>query len=391
MLKALSILAVSPNVYLSQNDKPELKSDDEVWFCGCELQYVGYCDDFGPMNASSVLQFIEMLDDLIQANPKKNLIYCAEEGKRHLTNAAFLLGAYAILARNETPEQVWERFSSLPPGTFEHYRDATFSRPTFRLSLFDCWNGLAQGKALGWIDAIRGKPGCIDKEEYDHYDNPLNGDLHVVVPGKFVAFRGPRDLPGGAEYRDCGECREFAPRYYIDIFNALGVRSVVRLNERQYDSSAFESSGIRHIELPFEDCTAPPNPVVAAFLRAADASDGLLAVHCKAGLGRTGTLIALYMMRHHGFTARAAMGWLRIMRPGSVIGEQQDYLCSVDRAVVSAARRPAGSFSARSIPALLLPLEPRLTRVASADSAILAQQVAAASRRRASTLLGLGR
>mmetsp|Transcript_52774 Transcript_52774/g.138842 ORF Transcript_52774/g.138842 Transcript_52774/m.138842 type:complete len:148 (-) Transcript_52774:114-557(-) len=42
----------------------------------------------------------------------------------------------------------------------------------------------------------------------------------------------------------------------------------------------------------------------------------------QTGLGRTGTLVAAYMMRYHGFTAREAMGWLRIMRPGSVMGEQ---------------------------------------------------------------------
>jgi hypothetical protein len=35
-------------------------------------------------------------------------------------------------------------------------------------------------------------------------------------------------------------------------------------------------------------------------------------------------------MRSCGFTAREAMGWLRIMRPGSVIGEQQHYLCAVE-------------------------------------------------------------
>ena len=46
----------------------------------------------------------------------------------------------------------------------------------------------------------------------------------------------------------------------------------------------------------------------------------------QAGLGRTGTLIALYLMKHKAFTAREAIAWLRICRPGSVIGPQQAYL-----------------------------------------------------------------
>lgn len=51
-----------------------------------------------------------------------------------------------------------------------------------------------------------------------------------------------------------------------------------------------------------------------------------LQVHCKAGLGRTGVLICAYMIKHFGFSAEEAMGYIRVCRPGSVIGPQQHYL-----------------------------------------------------------------
>ena len=53
---------------------------------------------------------------------------------------------------------------------------------------------------------------------------------------------------------------------------------------------------------------------------------GALAVHCKAGLGRTGVLICCYLIKHHGFSAEEAIGYIRVCRPGSVIGPQQSFL-----------------------------------------------------------------
>ena len=55
---------------------------------------------------------------------------------------------------------------------------------------------------------------------------------------------------------------------------------------------------------------------------------GALAVHCKAGLGRTGVLICAYLIKHYSFTAEEAIGYIRICRPGSVIGPQQKFLIS---------------------------------------------------------------
>jgi hypothetical protein len=34
----------------------------------------------------------------------------------------------------------------------------------------------------------------IDVDEYAQYLSLINGDLHEIVPGKFIAFKGPQDL-----------------------------------------------------------------------------------------------------------------------------------------------------------------------------------------------------
>ncbi len=75
-----------------------------------------------------------------------------------------------------------------------------------------------QREVVGWIDRPKAGAilcGSIDKAEYDHYDLPFNGDLHTVVPGKFVAFRGPIELTRGAEYRDLKGYRDFSPQLYV--------------------------------------------------------------------------------------------------------------------------------------------------------------------------------
>jgi len=70
------------------------------------------------------------------------------------------------------------------------------------------------------------------------------------------------------------------------------------------------------------DGTAPPNDIAESFLASAEKERGAIAIHCKAGLGRTGSLIALYCMKHFGFPAAAFIGWIRIARPGSILGPQ---------------------------------------------------------------------
>mmetsp|Transcript_52791 Transcript_52791/g.138896 ORF Transcript_52791/g.138896 Transcript_52791/m.138896 type:complete len:132 (-) Transcript_52791:2169-2564(-) len=42
----------------------------------------------------------------------------------------------------------------------------------------------------------------------------------------------------------------------------------------------------------------------------------------KDGFGRTGTLVAAYLIKQHRFRVREAIAWVRIMRPGSIVGAQ---------------------------------------------------------------------
>ena len=80
--------------------------------------------------------------------------------------------------------------------------------------------------------------------------------------------------------------------------------------------------------------SVPPENILRQFLELCNLhleSDGngpkgAIAIHCKAGLGRTGTLIAAWMMKKYRFTAAEAIAWCRVARPGSVIGPQQHYL-----------------------------------------------------------------
>ena len=211
-----------------------------------QLRYIGYCDDFGPMNLSCVMRFGMILEDELAAHPDEKIVYCAERGRRPVTNAVFLMGSYLVLVMKRSPDEIWSRFESA--YNFEPYRDATFVTADFGLTLLDCWRGLACGRALGWIGENPDE-GVYDLAEYEHYDDPANGELHVVVPDKFLAFRGPKTLAEGQDYDDSDGVRRFAAQYYVDIFHELGVSTVVRLNEPQYDEKVFKAAGIDHFDL----------------------------------------------------------------------------------------------------------------------------------------------
>jgi cell division cycle 14 len=155
---------------------------------------------------------------------------------------------------------------------------------------------------LGWFNYR-----TFDATEFEKREKVENGDFSWIIPGKFIAMSAPH-----ATNYDAVGLRRFTPEDYVPEFNRLGVKVVIRLNNETYAGSRFTSLGIDMHELFFVDGTCPSEDIVNRFLDISESTDGAIAVHCKAGLGRTGTLIGVYAMKHHKFPAREFIAWNRI-------------------------------------------------------------------------------
>jgi cell division cycle 14 len=197
---------------------------------------------------------------------------------------------------------------------------------TYKCTVLDCLQGLEIGMYLGWYNYKN-----FNFKEYEYYEKVEHGDMNWIVPGRFLAFSGPSKTD-----KDPEGWRTFTPEDYAPIFKKMGITTVVRLNQKIYEREQFIRKGFKHLDLYFIDGTTPDSKIVNKFLEEAESEEGGIAIHCKAGLGRTGTLIALYCMKHFGFPARAFVGWIRICRPGSILGPQQHYLSEMQEEMFEA-------------------------------------------------------
>ena len=180
-------------------------------------------------------------------------------------------------------------------------------------------------------------------EEYEKYERVDMGDFNWITPS-FLAFASPQHQPThviqpteslypqlprslSALHRDKSLPTPF--KNVLLHFAERGIGLVVRLNSELYSPSYFTALGIKHLDMIFDDGTCPPLNLVRKFVNLAHTTihkGNGIAVHCKAGLGRTGCLIGAYLIYRHGFTANEIIAFMRFMRPGMVVGPQQHWL-----------------------------------------------------------------
>lgn len=306
---------------------PKNTSKSHYFSIDSELVYEPFFADFGPLNLSLTFRYCKMLEAKLKdpsLADKRIIHYCSHDPKKR-ANAAFLICAYQVVAQGKPAELAYEPFCGIYPP-FLPFRDATCGVCTFHLTIVDCLKGLEKSIEFRWFDWNR-----FDVEAYDFFEKVENGDMNWVVPDKFLAFAGPCPTP-----TDADGFPAFTPEDYVPIFHDAGIGLIVRLNKKQYDRRRFIDHGLKHVDLYFLDGSCPPREIISKFLHIVENEPGAVAVHCKAGLGRTGTLIGLYSMKHYQFPARAFIGWNRICRPGSILGPQQQFLLDMQNEMFQA-------------------------------------------------------
>ncbi len=111
-----------------------------------------------------------------------------------------------------------------------------------------------------------------------------------------------------------------------------GIKSIVTVREVPLPSEWFDGTDIDYLHLRTEDFGAPTLEEMEEAVNFIDKEiqrGRPVLVHCAAGKGRTGAVLAAYMMKKQNLTAKQAIERMRIKRPGSVQSITQETALSM--------------------------------------------------------------
>ena len=120
----------------------------------------------------------------------------------------------------------------------------------------------------------------------------------------------------------------FAIDHDLALLRGMGITVLVNLTEREIPAELLAAHGLRSYHLGIADRGAPPllwAKLLLAKIEVMQRAGEVVAVHCLAGLGRTGLVLAAWLVRE-GLTAEEALRRLRTIEPGFVQSKEQEDL-----------------------------------------------------------------
>lgn len=130
-----------------------------------------------------------------------------------------------------------------------------------------------------------------------------------VIPDLIAAMGRPRELH---------EEMPYLKKQKIDM--------IISLTRAPLARSFVDEFGFDYLHLPMRDFSAPTQRQIDRFVNAikkCSDENKKVAIHCQAGMGRTGTMISCFLV-NRGMDAREAINQVRKLRPGSVETYEQE-------------------------------------------------------------------
>jgi atypical dual specificity phosphatase len=105
-----------------------------------------------------------------------------------------------------------------------------------------------------------------------------------------------------------------------------GIHLVICLAEDSPPRTWINDAGLFSMHIPIEDMHPPSQSQIDLCMGAIDKASAKnlgVGIHCTAGHGRTGTMLACWLVHHEGLAARDAITRIRRLRPGSIETDEQ--------------------------------------------------------------------
>lgn len=106
----------------------------------------------------------------------------------------------------------------------------------------------------------------------------------------------------------------------LAILRGHGIQTMLTLTETPVVAHEIEAAGLDVLHLPVDDFHAPTTQQMLqalAYIESSLAENMPVAVHCLAGQGRTGTILAAWLLRS-GLSADDAIAEIRALAPGAI-------------------------------------------------------------------------